>query len=189
GDARSAARGAGIFAFSPHSSGMEGLQQFPRERAAMPGFVTIHPMLVHFPIVLIMLIAGLDVFATLRRWPLGARSVIAALVAGLGAVLMISVTLAASLGHAAAEFAMARGVAPGLLIPHLTLGSIATLMLFGWALVRVWIWWRKTEIGGGRRALILVADAALVALVIATAFYGGQLVYDHGVNVAALALR
>ena len=52
-----------------------------------------------------------------------------------------------------------------------------------WAIVRLVAWWRNASLrGGGAFGLVLV-ELVGAALVIATAYYGGQLVYDLGVNV------
>jgi len=45
-------------------------------------------------------------------------------------------------------------------------------------------WWRRFPLAGGRGWIWFLVSVAGVALVIVTAYFGGDLVYRLGVNVA-----
>ncbi len=56
-----------------------------------------------------------------------------------------------------------------------------------WAVVRAVAWWRNWP---GNRAVkggVAMVEVAGVLLVVATAYFGGELVYNLGVNVARIA--
>ena len=52
--------------------------------------------------------------------------------------------------------------------------------------MRTYAYWRNLRLRGGAAIVAPLVEVAGVALVVATAYYGGQLVYDLGVNVAHL---
>ena len=141
----------------------------------------LHPAIVHFPIVLALTVLAIDLWSLRRNQPLGAVADSLAVGAGLFA------GLAAILGDAAAEAAVSGGVADTVIETHESLGMLtaAGLILFG--LIRGWSLWRGRGYDGGIRTGVIAGQALLVILVLATAYYGGQLVYDHGVNVTLQA--
>jgi uncharacterized membrane protein len=53
-----------------------------------------------------------------------------------------------------------------------------------WGAIRTFLWWRDIKLSGIVLALVPVVELVFAALVLATAYYGGQLVYTLGVNVA-----
>ena len=55
------------------------------------------------------------------------------------------------------------------------------------ALIRLFVWWRDKRLAGGIGWGFAALEVAGCALVVATAYYGGQLVYTLGVNVAHAA--
>ncbi|TIP34799.1 MAG: hypothetical protein E5X77_39380, partial [Mesorhizobium sp.] len=70
---------------------------------------------------------------------------------------------------------------------HEGLGGISALTFLGWGLLRLVLWVRNRELGTLAPAIpaIEIAGAALVTV---TGYYGGQLVYDLGVNVTKVAV-
>jgi len=146
-----------------------------------------HPLIVHFPIVFLLSLAALDSFALFRNIPLDGRAGFANLSAGLAALAGLAAGIASIFGDAALDVAVAKGVAESRLETHETLGTITALALVLWGLVRAFIWWRRLPIGKGRAWGVVVVELAFSALIITTAYYGGQLVYDFGVNVAPAA--
>ncbi len=93
--------------------------------------------------------------------------------------------LAAILGDTAAEIAAGKGVTEAVTGTHEALGSTAAVLLAALALLRAFTWWRGIHLDGGRRSAVILAEAAIAVVVLVTALYGGNLVYEHGVNVAA----
>lgn len=146
----------------------------------------IHPMLVHFPIVLYLLAAGLQLLVLLRHGDLAAGTCLAN--CALGALLLgaASAVVAAIFGDIALDQAMAAGFPAKPLATHQAFGiSTTTLMLVlsSIYLIARWRHWRLAERNGW---LLWVLALAGVALLIVTAYYGGNLVYVIGVNVKAV---
>lgn len=145
----------------------------------------LHPMVLHFPIVFAVTLAILDLIALVRGLPLGGRSPFAMVALGTSVAAGASAALAAGLGDVAAEIAVARGVPDALIETHEGLGMTTAALLGTWAVLRVWGWWRNLDLTGGRKLAIVGVDLAILGLVALTAHFGGQLVYEHGVNVVA----
>jgi uncharacterized membrane protein len=149
--------------------------------SALPGW---HPIIVHFPLALIltstpMLIAArllrrealAATFATVGTWNLclGAVAAMFALASGVGALLDLQV------GVAAREA----------ISLHMKWAMLTTLLL---VLLAVW---RGAGSAPGSRpswAFILLLSAATAALVV-TGYRGGENVYRYGVGVEKIAVR
>lgn len=56
-----------------------------------------------------------------------------------------------------------------------------------WAAVRAFLWWRDIRLSGRLAAAVPALEFLGAALVMTTAYCGGQLVYELGVNVAHAA--
>lgn len=145
---------------------------------------TIHPMIVHFPIVLVFCLLALDAYAAWRGKlssndsPIANASVILAVAAGVFAI------IAFMFGDQAYDIAISAGRAPrDILEMHQGLGTFTAWAIAAWAVIRIILWWRRFPIGSSLRLAVVGVEALLVILVIATAWYGGQLVYDYGVAV------
>lgn len=146
----------------------------------------IHPMLVHFPIVLLMLAAVLDVTVVARGGDLAARHYLARLAAwalGLGAVAAIATAL---FGDLALDHALDLGFPEAPLEQHGDLGMTTMWVFLGLAAVRLLAIWRHVSLGGWRGRALALASVAGVALLVTTAYFGGELVYQLGVNVASV---
>jgi uncharacterized membrane protein len=147
----------------------------------------IHPILVHFPIVFFITLAAVDLVATARgrittgRGALGNLSLGLALAAGAFAV------GAYFMGDAALEFAESSGFHSDIAETHEALGETTAAAFAIWALIRLGLWWRDRRLTGAGAVAVSLIEVAGAALVVATAYYGGQLVYDLGVNVAHAA--
>jgi uncharacterized membrane protein len=143
-----------------------------------------HPMVVHFPVALVLCSAALlwgaryasneplaAALATVGTWNLciGATALLGALASGLATVIGLDVGAAA---HAAISI-------------HLRWAMVSSFLL---AFVAVW---RGAGTAAASRpswlflALLTVASAALAR----TAYLGGQNVYRHGIGVAVSAVR
>ena len=143
--------------------------------------MTLHPLLVHFPIGLIAAGVLLDL-ASLAAGPRGtARRLAAGLyLAGAGALIAAYLT-----GRGDAPLVRIPGPAHALVDEHWTWALRTTVYVCVLALGRVGL-----ELSGRvvtRRGWLPVAAAGLAGLLLLfqTAERGGRLVYQHGVGVAA----
>ncbi|HHI70744.1 MAG TPA: hypothetical protein ENJ91_07060 [Rhodobacteraceae bacterium] len=150
----------------------------------MPPIEQFHPMILHFPIVLIMILAVHDLFGLWRGLPLGGRGTYATVATAIAIAAGGTALIAASLGDVAVDVALQNGVSEALVETHEDLGSAAAALFGLWAALRAFVWWRPIEISGGKATLLALIDIGLVLLIIVVAYFGGQLVYEHGVNVS-----
>ena len=145
----------------------------------------IHPMLVHFPIVLwisseaisaIVLSRG-GTLSTRRTWPTVAFY---SLVAG-----TTFAGLAAIFGDIALDHAVAAGFPSGPLEVHETV-AIATLIIFALHAALRWLAIRRGySLSGIRGWLAEIPGLIGIVGLFTTAYLGGELVYHLGVNVTA----
>ena len=144
----------------------------------------IHPMLVHFPIVLwisseaiaiVVLVRGGDMSAR-RHWSMTAfYSLLAGTVFGV---------LAAFFGDIALDHAVAAGFAAGPLEMHET-AAMTTLSIFILhSVLRSLAIWRRYPLSGRRGWLAELPGFVGIIGLLMTAYLGGELVYRMGVNVA-----
>lgn len=147
----------------------------------------IHPILVHFPIVLIFTLVAIDLLAlassnaVTRRSGVGTISTFVALAAGAFAIGTWF------FGGLALDHAEAAGFSSNIAETHESLGTITAFAFLIWGVVRLALWVRNRELGPVAIA-VPVVEVAGAMLVTATAYYGGLLVYDLGVNVAKTAI-
>ncbi len=144
----------------------------------------IHPMLVHFPIVLFTTALSIDAFVVFARGgDLSARRCLsltglAALVAGL-----VFAVLAAVFGDIALDIAIDRGFERDPLEEHEGLAG-TTIVLFGLlTVVQSLAVWRAIPLSGNKgKAFVAILGIGFLLLA-STAYHGGELVYGLGVNV------
>ncbi|RVA10277.1 hypothetical protein EN932_19850 [Mesorhizobium sp. M7A.F.Ca.US.002.01.1.1] len=147
----------------------------------------IHPILVHFPIVLIYMLVAIDLVALVggsavtRRSGAGTISTFVALAAG---VFAIGTWF---FGGLALDHAEAAGFSSDIAEIHESLGGITAFAFMIWGLVRLALWVRNRDMRVVTIAIPLI-EAGGAMLVTATAYYGGLLVYELGVNVAKSAI-
>ena len=145
----------------------------------------IHPMLVHFPIVLFTLALCIDTgLVFMLRGDLSARRCLPLTgLAALGIGLLFAV-LAAVFGDMALDIAVDKGFGRDPLEEHEGLAG-ATITLFGLlALVQIIAAWRSIPLDGNRGKAFVGVMAIGFLLLVSTAYHGGELVYGLGVNVA-----
>ena len=147
----------------------------------------IHPIIVHFPIVFVISLAVFDLAATVRGANLAGRTASGNLSAGLAVLAALSALAAFALGDAALEFAKAGGFSSPVAETHELLARILVIRLSIWAVFRAVLWWRNKPLTGGASYLLPAVAVAGAGLLIATAYFGGQLVYDLGVNVSKMS--
>jgi len=147
----------------------------------------IHPMLVHFPIVFFLTLAALDSVAVFRGASITGRSAVGNIAAGLAVLSALGAISAFALGDAALEIAQAGGFMSEVGEIHETLGTVTVVLFSAWAALRVYLWMKDITISGAKVWMMLLVEAGGAAIVLTTAFYGGTLVYELGVNVARAA--
>lgn len=146
---------------------------------AMMDTATLHPMLVHFPIALIIAAFAFDLAALVTRRPsFSSAALYTSALATLGAV-------AAYMSGEPAEEAAER--IPGIeavLERHEDLGKLLMFAAIALLAIRLVIVWRRWHEQVAARAVTAALSLGLVFLVGVTGFYGGKLVYEHGAGVA-----
>ncbi|MEJ2022289.1 MAG: hypothetical protein P8X43_09705 [Maritimibacter sp.] len=144
----------------------------------------IHPMILHFPIVLAYLLVMIDAIALWRGISLTSGtyakfSLATAVLAGLSA------SLTAMFGDLALDIALENGVPDAVMEMHEGLGAVTATGLAIWAGLRLLVSWRQLALEGSRKGIVVLVELAFVVLITFTAYHGGNLVYDQAVNVAS----
>ena len=143
----------------------------------------IHPMIVHFPIVFFISLAALDLIATFRGYNVTGRSALGNLSTGIAFLAGVSAVVAYMFGDMALEIAESTGFHSEIAEIHEGLGETTAVVFAVWAVIRLFLWYREVSLPAMARALLPLAELIGAVLVIVTAYYGGQLVFDLGVNV------
>ncbi|MCB9992161.1 MAG: hypothetical protein H6873_00735 [Hyphomicrobiaceae bacterium] len=147
----------------------------------------IHPMIVHFPIVFLLSLLVFDTAAALFSVPVTGRSPAGHLSAGLAVLAALFAMVAIYFGDQALSFAEANGFESDIAEIHEHLAIYTSYALIAWALVRGFLWWRNVRFTGLWRFAVPAVELAGAAAIIVVAYFGGQLVFDLGVNVAHVA--
>jgi uncharacterized membrane protein len=145
----------------------------------------IHPMLVHFPLALLPVALVLQGIALARGKSLFGRECLSTTGLAIFVVAAAGAGVAAIFGDIALDIAVSAGFAPSQLEGHEEMGKASALLLIALASLEAVLYWRRT---GSRPTSwgMLTAGAALFALLLVTAAFGGHLVYGLGVNVAGV---
>lgn len=144
----------------------------------------IHPMLVHFPIVLSLVGVGLEFLVmALGADPAEHRclSNVALATLLLGAVAAI---VAAFFGDIALDKAASLGFPRDPMETHAEFGFTTMWLFIVLSLAYLFAWWRRVSLTGWKGWALFLIGLAGVVLVLTTAYHGGDLVYRIGVNVA-----
>jgi len=144
----------------------------------------IHPMIVHFPIVFFLTLAALDIIALFKGAEITGRSAIGNISAGLAVLSGISSIVAYAFGDEALEIAEAGGFSSVIAENHEALGIAVAILFTIWALIRGYLWMSQKQVSGVVKKLMVIFEIGGAALVLTTAYFGGLLVYDLGVNVS-----
>lgn len=139
----------------------------------------LHPMLVHFPIALLVAAFVFDLAGLVTRRP--SFSSAALYTSVMGAVGAIAAYVS---GNQAEEGAERLAGIEAVLERHEDLGKLLVAVALAVLAVRVVVHWRGWKERFGAQALVTALSLVVVFVVGATGFYGGQLVYDHGAGVA-----
>jgi uncharacterized membrane protein len=144
-------------------------------------------MLVHFPIVLVFALAAVDVIATFRGYSVTGRTTAGNISTTLVIITAIFACATYFFGGMALDVAESTGFHSDVAEIHEGLGEMVALATSIYAVLRAFLWFRDFRIQSAAAFLFPVVALAGVALVSLTAFYGGQLVYELGVNVQKVA--
>lgn len=139
----------------------------------------IHPLLVHFPIALLLTSLALSWAGRLWKGRDLEQAAWYTLLLGLAGTIATVIT-----GLIAAQGVPADSPAQATLNTHRLLG-IATFIVFG--LQAVCRWRSRGVYSPRKRVLHTVVQLIGAALIVAVGFFGGELVFTYGVGVAAFA--
>lgn len=142
-------------------------------------FESLHPLLVHFPIALLVVVALFDLVAlAFPRAELARTSLYLSAAAAIGAV------AAYFSGEAAEEPVEHLAGIAHVLERHEDLGKLLVMAALGALVLRAVVYARRWHEPVAGRSLVAVLGLALAVLVGLTGHAGGQLVYDYGAGVA-----
>jgi len=147
----------------------------------------IHPMLVHFPLALLPVALGAQLFALVKGQGLFGRSCLSSTGLTLMVVAAAGAIIAAVFGDMALDQAVASGVPMSTLETHEELGQASAILLSILAVAEVWFY-RKDATGTALNLGLWLAGVTILVVLLTTAWFGGRLVYESGVNVAPTAL-
>lgn len=137
----------------------------------------LHPVLVHFPIALLVMAVALDLMAVLSPQAFTRRATGIYL---LGSILLLLTYIS---GRDAGATVFTPGMAHGLVQEHWDWAMWTTIYFWGLSLGRVLV---RARLSSGHRLLraaFLIAGSCGVALLTMTAERGARLVYEYGVGV------
>lgn len=149
----------------------------------MIDIVHVHPMLVHFPIVLYLLAVGLQILILLRRGDLAANRCLPNTAFAALMLAALAASVAAFFGDIALDHAVALGFPSAPLEVHANLGITTTTFMIIMAAVHLSARWFRWRLGGLHGWLLTLGAVAGALLLIITVYHGGNLVYQIGVNV------
>ena len=143
-----------------------------------------HPMIVHFPIVFVICLAVFDLIATFRGASVTGRTTAGNISTALVVLAALSALFAMEMGDVALTHAEAGGFSSEVAEIHEGLGSALAISIAIWALIRLVLWWRDSRVGGAISYAVALVAVVGAGMIVTTAYFGGELVYDLGVNVA-----
>jgi uncharacterized membrane protein len=150
----------------------------------MISIALIHPMLVHFPIVLLITAVAMDIIVLLIKKDLSDRQCLPLIASSALLLGTLAAGVAAIFGDMALDKAVSLGFPIGPLETHETLALITIAVFSLHSLLRLLAIWRRYPLQGSVGWISALPGMVGVVLLIATAYYGGELVYHLGVNVA-----
>lgn len=135
----------------------------------------LHPMIVHFPIALLLTSVLFDAASHFFKRESLRDSALWLLVLGL--IGGIAASIAGDFAEEAAEKA---GIAESLIETHESLAFV-TMGIFG--VLLLWRVFLRNQFSGRLLAIYLLVATIGVGTLSATGYYGGDLVYEHGAGV------
>ena len=135
----------------------------------------LHPMIVHFPIALLLTSVLFDAASHIFKRESLRDGALWLLVLGLLGGIAASIA-----GSFAEEAAEKTGIAESLIETHESLAFV-TLGIFG--VLFLWRIFMRNQLSGQLLAIYLLVATIGVGTLSATGYYGGDLVYEHGAGV------
>jgi uncharacterized membrane protein len=145
-------------------------------------------MIVHFPIVLILLVAAFEIGATVLGKDVSGRTATGTLAVSAIVLAAAAAIVAYYFGDIALTFAESNGFESDVAEVHEALGKTVAFAASAWAIIRAILWLRDIRLSRPLVYLLPVVSVVGAGLVTWTAYYGGQLVFDLGVNVTKAAV-
>jgi uncharacterized membrane protein len=142
----------------------------------------IHPMLVHFPLALLPVAVSAQAITVAKGQSLFERSCTAQAVFWLLVLAAAGAIAAAIFGDQALDIARETGVPMAQMEGHEELGMLSAWLIVGMAALNGFFY-RKQSTSRPLSLAVLFGGTALLILVFTTAWFGGQLVYELGINV------
>ena len=146
----------------------------------------IHPMLVHFPIVLFVVSILLFIYLQVTNKDIiTSKCLVMTAVAAL-VLATVAAMAAAIFGDIALDAAVDKGFPKPPLEEHESLAGITIALFSVLSLVQIIAIWKKISLVGMRGWIFVLVMVAGFASLATTAWHGGELVYKYGVNVDAV---
>ncbi len=133
----------------------------------------IHPIIVHFPIVIIILAVFYDLYLIFIKRTFSAKK---------GYVLWVIAFVAAWIAVGTGPEEDARGNT-NVFHLHENLAHLTTIVAFLVTALRSFFIWKKKEMTKRWLAVYLVLSIAAAGGILGVGYYGGKMVYDQGVGV------
>jgi len=143
----------------------------------------IHPMLVHFPIVLFITTVVIYLAIIIRKGDLAVReclSLISLITITAGVAMAV---LAAFFGDIALDAALDKGFDKIPLEEHEELAILSIIFFSVIALVQGFSMWKGNSLAGIKAVILFIVSLIGLGLLFIAAYHGGELVYEIGVNV------
>jgi uncharacterized membrane protein len=146
----------------------------------------VHPMLVHFPIVLFIVAMVLYFYNQVTHKDITTSKYL--VMTAFAALLLATAAaiVAAFFGDIALDAALEKGFAKGPLEEHETIAGITIAIFSILSLTQIIALWKKISLAGTRGWIFLVVMVAGFGVLTSAAWHGGELVYKYGVNVDAV---
>jgi uncharacterized membrane protein len=149
----------------------------------MIDLVHIHPMLVHFPIVLFLVAIAAQLLTLARGGDLSERACLPSTAFVALVLAAVAASTAAVFGDIALDRAVDLGFPKAPLETHQDLGLTTTWLFVALAAVQGLARWRQISTKAARGWAFALIGVVGCVLLLLTAYHGGNLVYKIGVNV------
>ena len=142
----------------------------------------IHPLLVHFPIAIILIAVLSDLASIILKKQIWLHYA----AFGLYAVSALGAIAAFLSGRQAADLVEIPPAAQPVVSEHAHLALISMVILIGYVIILYLFLWKKWDLKTPVAVVLLIAGAGGFALIATTAEHGAELVFRYGVGVATV---